>query len=224
MVVHVESNAQWFAFIPSSVTWLHFDANLDSLTSEGTASRIGSGELHIKCDDNPTNRDRTTGVVIVAGSRSPKEVVVTMEQIRDGSILPLETSVSLSELSVSYDMVNFLINVVSEEVVGDYGLVYSTNAHPTITEGQKIVAGNGGLTSAKAYKLEGLKDNTTYYVRAFVEKKSTQETLYSDELTVTTLAYSAMIGEVRSLYVGDTYADMRFSYVADEEIIDCGFV
>ena len=223
-VIHVESNAQWFAFIPSSISWLHFDSELDSLTSEGTASRIGSGDLHIKCDENSTSRDRTTGVVIVAGSRSPKEVVVTMEQIRDGSILPLETSVSLSELSVSYDMVNFLINVVSEEVVGDYGLVYSTNAHPTITEGQKIVAGNGGLTSAKAYKLEGLKDNTTYYVRAFVEKKSTQETLYSDELTVTTLAYSAMIGEVRSLYVGDTYADMRFSYVADEEIIDCGFV
>ena len=223
-VIHVESNAQWFAFIPSSISWLHFDAELDSLTSEGTASRIGNGDLHIKCDENSTSRDRTTGVVIVAGSRSPKEVVVTMEQIRDGSILPLETSVSLSELSVSYDMVNFLINVVSEEVVGDYGLVYSTNAHPTITEGQKIVAGNGGLTSAKAYKLEGLKDNTTYYVRAFVEKKSTQETLYSDELTVTTLAYSAMIGEVRSLYVGDTYADMRFSYVADEEIIDCGFV
>lgn len=223
-VIHVESNAQWFAFIPSSVSWLHFDPEFDSLTSDGTASRIGSGDLHIKCDENSTSRDRTTGVVIVAGSRSPKEVVVTMEQIRDGSILPLETSVSLSELSVSYDMVNFLINVVSEEVVGDYGLVYSTNAHPTITEGQKIVAGNGGLTSAKAYKLEGLKDNTTYYVRAFVEKKSTQETLYSDELTITTLAYSAMIGEVRSLYVGDTYADMRFSYVADEEIIDCGFV
>ena len=223
-VIHVESNAQWFAFIPSSVSWLHFDPEFDSLTSDGTASRIGSGDLHIKCDENSTSRDRTTGVVIVAGSRSPKEVVVTMEQIRDGSILPLETSVSLSELSVSYDMVNFLINVVSEEVVGDYGLVYSTNAHPTITEGQKIVAGNGGLTSAKAYKLEGLKDNTTYYVRAFVEKKSTHETLYSDELTITTLAYSAMIGEVRSLYVGDTYADMRFSYVADEEIIDCGFV
>lgn len=223
-VIHVESNAQWFAFIPSSISWLHFDSELDSLTSEGTASRIGSGDLHIKCDENSTSRDRTTGVVIVAGSRSPKEVVVTMEQIRDGSILPLETSVGLSELSVSYDMANFIINVVSEEVVGDYGLVYSTNAHPTITEGQKIVAGNGGLTSAKAYKLEGLKDNTTYYIRAFVEKKSTQETLYSDELTVTTLAYSAMIGEVRSLYVGDTYADMRFSYVADEEIIDCGFV
>jgi hypothetical protein len=75
-----------------------------------------------------------------------------------------------------------------------------------------------------SYKLEGLEPNTTYYVRAFVEKKSTQETLYSDELTITTLTYSAMIGEVRSLYVGDTYADMRFSYVADEKIIDCGFV
>ena len=223
-VIHVESNAQWFAFIPSSISWLHFDSELDSLTSEGTASRIGNGDLHIKCDENSTSRDRTTGVVIVAGSRSPKEVVVTMEQVRNGSILPLETSVSLSELSVSYDLANFLISVVSEEVVGDFGLVYSTNAHPTVSEGQKIVAGNGGLTSAKAYKLEGLKDNTTYYVRAFVEKKSTQETLYSDELTVTTLAYSAMIGEVRSLYVGDTYADMRFSYVADEEIIDCGFV
>lgn len=223
-VIHVESNAQWFAFIPSSVTWLHFDSNLDSLTAEGTASRIGSGELHIKCDDNPTNRDRTTGVVIVAGSRSPKQIVVTMEQIRNGSILPLETSVSLSSLSVSRDAANFLINVVSEEVVGDFGLVYSTSANPTVSGGTKVVVGNGGLSSAMAHKIEGLEPNTTYYVRAFVEKKSTSETLYSDEITITTLANSAMIGEVRSLYVGDTYADMRFSYVADEEIIDCGFV
>ena len=223
-VIHIESNAQWFAFIPSSVSWLHFDAELDSLTSDGTASRIGSGDLHIKCDENSTSRDRTTGIVIVAGSRSPKEVVVTMEQVRNGSALPLQTSVSLSELSVSHSVANFLINVASEEVVEDYGLVYSTNPNPTINEGRKVVAGNGGLSSAISYKLEGLEANTIYYVRAFVEKKSTQETLYSDELTITTLAYSAMIGEVRSLYVGDTYADMRFSYVADEKIIDCGFV
>ena len=224
MVVHVESNAQWFAFIPSSVTWLHFDANLDSLTSEGTASRIGSGELHIKCDDNPTNRDRTTGVVIVAGSRNPKQIVVTMEQIRNGSILPLQTSVSLSSLSVSRDAANFLLNVVSEEIVGDFGLVYSTRTNPTVTSATKVVVGSGGLSSAMSHKIEGLEPNTTYYVRAFVEKKSTGETLYSDEMTITTLANSAMIGQVTSLYVGDTYADMRFSYVADEEIIDCGFI
>ena len=223
-VIHVESNAQWFAFIPSSVTWLHFDASLDSLTAEGTASHIGNGELHIKCDENATNRDRTTGVVIVAGSRNPKQIVVTMEQIRNGSILPLETSVSLSDLSVSRDAANFLITVVSEEVVGNFGLVYSTSANPTVTSGTKVVAGSGGLSSAMAQKLEGLEPNTTYYVRAFVEKLSTGETLYSDEIAITTLANSAMIGEVRSLYVGDTYADMRFSYVADEEIIDCGFV
>ena len=223
-MIHVESNAQWYAFIPSSVSWLHFDAELDSLTSDGTASRIGSGDLHIKCDENSTSRDRTTGLVIMAGSRSPKQVVITMEQVRNGSVLPLQTSVNLSELSASYDAANFLINVISEEVVGDYGLVYSTNPHPSTTEGQKAVIGNGGLSSAMSYKLEGLEPNTTYYVRAFVEKKSTQETLYSDELTITTLTYSAMIGEVRSLYVGDTYADMRFSYVADEKIIDCGFV
>ena len=223
-VIHIDCNAQWFAFIPSSVTWLHFDANLDSLTAEGTASRIGSGELHIKCDENVTSRDRTTGVVIVAGSKNPKQIVVTVEQIRNGSILPLETSVSLSNLSVSRDAANFIITVVSEEVVGDFGLVYSTSANPTVTSGTKVVAGSGGLTSAMAHKLEGLEPNTTYYVRAFVEKKSTGETLYSDEMTITTLANSAMIGEVRSLYVGDTYADMRFSYVADEEIIDCGFV
>ena len=26
------------------------------------------------------------------------------------------------------------------------------------------------------------------------------------------------------MYVGNDYADMRFSYVADEEVIDCGFI
>lgn len=224
MVINVESNAQWFAFIPSSVTWLHFDSALDSLISGGTATRIGNGQLHIKCDENVTSRDRTTGVVIVAGSRNPKEIVVSMEQIRNGSILPLETSVSVSNLSVSRDQANFLINVVSEEVVGDFGLVYSTSANPTVGSGTKVVVGNGGLSSAMAHKIEGLEPNTTYHVRAFVEKLSTSETLYSDEIIITTLANSAMIGEVRSLYVGDTYADMRFSYVADEAIIDCGFV
>ncbi len=224
-VIHIESNAQWYAFIPSSVSWLKFNSRLDSLTSEGSASRIGSGDIHLVCEENNTTRERTTAVVIVAGTKSPKQVVVTVEQVRNGSALPLKTSVSLSELSVARESANFLLNIVSEEVVGDYGLIYSTtDSIPTANNGTRVVIGKGGTSSGLAYELTGLNANTTYYVRAFVQKNSSQDVLYSDVVTITTMANAITIGEVRSMYVGNNYADMRYSFVADEEIIDCGFI
>lgn len=223
--IHVESNAQWYAFIPSSVSWLHFNSRLDSLTSEGSASRIGSGDIHLVCDENNTTRERTTAVVIVAGTKSPKQVIVTVEQLKNGSSQPLQTSVSLNELSVSRESANFLLNIVSEEVVGDYGLVYSTrDSIPTINNGERVIVGRGGTSSGLAYELSGLNANTTYHVRAFVQKNGSQDVFYSDVVTITTMASSVTVGEVRSMYVGNDYADMRFSYVADEEVIDCGFI
>ncbi len=223
-IIHVESNAQWYAFIPSTVSWLSFNSRLDSLTSDGSASHIGSGDIHLVCDENTTTRERSTAVVIVAGTKSPKQVVVTVEQVRNGSALPLQTSVSLSELSVTRNSANFLVNIVSEEVVGDYGLLYSTSdSIPTSTNGNRVVIGKGGTSSGIVYELTGLKPETKYYVRAFVEKTNSN-TYYSDVIAVTTMDNAITIGELRSMYVGNTYADMRFSFVADEEATDYGFV
>ena len=137
----------------------------------------------------------------------------------------MKTSVSLSELSVARESANLLLNIVSEEVVGDYGLIYSTtDSIPTANNGTRVVIGKGGTSSGLAYELTGLNANTTYYVRAFVQKNSSQDVLYSDVVTITTMANAITIGEVRSMYVGNNYADMRYSFVADEEIIDCGFI
>jgi len=223
-MITIESNARWYAYIPSTVDWLRFEPR-DSLSTAHSATGVGNGEIRIMCRENNTTRDRLTAVVIVAGTKNPKQSVVIVEQAANGSAQPLQTSVSLSQLSVSRESANFLMNIVSEEVVGDYGLVYTDgNETPTLDNGRSVVIGRGGTSTGFAYELTGLSESTTYRVRAFVRKANSDAVVYSDVVTITTTASSITVGELTSMYVGNTSAEFRYSFVSDSEVIDYGLV
>lgn len=222
-VVSVSSNAEWNAFIPSSVTWLHFP---DSLSTDGHSLRgVGNGQFPILCDANNTSRSQMTAVVIIAGTKNPKQAVVVVEQDGNNSQMPLQTSVSLTNISLLRESATFLLNIVSESVVGDYGMVYSTsNQTPTTADGQVVNLGRGGLSQGVVGELTGLQQGTTYYVRAFVQNLVSGETIYSDVVTITTPVSVTTVGDLTSMYVANTSAEFRFSFVADEEVEDYGLV
>ena len=79
-MLRVESNAEWTAYIPSSVTWLHIEEVSDSTGMSHGATGVGNGELRLRYDENNSGRERLTAIVIVAGSRNPQQVVVLAEQ------------------------------------------------------------------------------------------------------------------------------------------------
>ena len=228
-MLRIESNAEWHAYIPSSVNWLHFEAAMDSTgTSHGSGnsiSGVGNGEIRLYCDENNTTRDRLTAVVVIAGTKNPQQAITLIEQAANGSAQPLQTSISLSELSVARQSANFLINIASEQVVGEFGLVYTESGNvPTVTNGKVVKVGNGGTSRGLAYELTGLQENTRYMVRAFVYKQNSSDVIYSEPIEITTKASMLSIGELKSLYVSNTSAELRFSFTSDTDVIDYGFV
>ena len=223
-MIRVESNAEWHAYIPSSATWLRFEGE-GRESDDQSLSGVGNGEFRIMCDENNTSRDRLTAVVIIAGTKNPKQAVVVVEQTGNNTQPALQTSVSLSSLSVLRESATFLLNIVSETVVGEYGMVYSASDQmPTTATGQVVYLGNGGLSQGVVGELNGLQQATTYFVRGFVQNITTGETLYSDVVAITTSESVTSVGELTSLYVSNTSAEFRFSFVADEEVSDYGLV
>lgn len=228
-ILRIESNAEWHAYIPSSVNWLHFEAAMDSTgTSHGSGnsiSGVGNGEIRLYCEENNTTRDRLTAVVVIAGTKNPQQAITLIEQAANGSAQPLQTSISLSELSVARQSANFLINIASEQVVGEFGLVYTESGNvPTVTNGKVVKVGNGGTSRGLTYELTGLQENTRYMVRAFVYKQNSSDVIYSEPIEITTKASMLSIGELKSLYVSNTSAELRFSFTSDTDVFDYGFV
>ncbi len=223
-VIRVVSNAEWRAYIPSTATWLHFVDSVGN-SNNHTITGVGNGEIRIRCDENNTSRDRISAVVIIAGTKSPQQATVVVEQVGNTSQQPLATSVSLTNLSLMRESATFLLNIVSESVVGEFGLVYSTSTeNPTIDNSRVVSLGRGGLSQGVIGELTGLEQGTTYYVRAFVQNLTNNETLYSDVVTITTPVSETSVSELTSIYVGDVYADFHFSFVSDEEVSEFGLV
>lgn len=222
--IRVVSNAEWRAYIPSAATWLHF-ADSTSNRNDHDITGVGNGEIRIRCDENDTSRDRMSAVVIIAGTKNPQQAAVVVEQVGNTSEQPLETSVSLTNLSLLRESATFLLNIVSETVVGEFGLVYSTSVEtPTTADSRVVKLGSGGLSQGAVGELTGLEQGTTYYVRAFLQKITNDEILYSDVITITTPVSETSVGELTSIYVADVSADFRFSFIADEAVSEYGLV
>ena len=71
-MIQVTSNAAWRAFVPSSAqAWLHVEP------TEG----VGNGEVRVTVSENTNPRlERISLVIIIAGSQSPKQGDVLVQQ------------------------------------------------------------------------------------------------------------------------------------------------
>ena len=223
--IRIESNAEWTAFVPSSAaSWLSIEGVRDSSGVNRQATGVGNGEITIRCAENNTTRELATAIVITAGSKSPKQEVVVIEQAGNSSAQPLQTAVELYSLTVMRNAAKFLLSIVSEEVVGEYGLVYSTGASaPTRGSSPEVVAGQGITSGGVTCDLTNLQESTTYYVRAFVVKPSSGETIYSGVVPITTPAGETRVGQVSVLSYGKTSAECYFGFASDNEVGEYGF-
>ncbi len=86
--------------------------------------------------------------------------------------------------------------VVSGEIVDageqltSYGFVLATFQNPTISD-QKVVTGTSAMTGAFSGNITGLAQNTSYFVRSYVE--TAKETVYGENITFKTLAGTSSI-------------------------------
>ena len=55
----VTCNAAWYAYVPSSVSWIHLEP----------AFGFGDGEIRVICDRNPSEEERQTTFIVTAGTK-----------------------------------------------------------------------------------------------------------------------------------------------------------
>lgn len=220
-VVYIESNAEWHAFIPSNVEWLHFNDSAHAHKISG----VGSRELFIRCDENRSSSDRLSAIVVIAGSKNPTQAVVLVEQTGTGSPEPMQLTVNLSSLNVLRESASLLLNILSDEQVGEFGVVYSTDTEwPELGNAEAMHVGRGGTSQGVPVELNGLQEGTTYFIRGFVQKAGSQEVVYSDPIHITTLTGTISMSDLTSMYVSNTSAEFHYSFVSDTEVIDYGLV
>lgn len=204
-MIYVESNAEWNAYIPSSVSWLHLESydnpdNPDHHHQSGysASTGVGNGEVRIYCEPNTSTSARLTAVVFICGTRNPKQCIVLVEQAGVGTPEPQTVVGDLTSLYVGNTNAEFRYSFVSDEEVIDYGLVYSrTNRMPTRQDGEVVTVGRGGYTKNVLATIEHLEPTTTYYVRAYVLSKTGQDNfVYSPNVvTIRTSSSTTEPGE-----------------------------
>ena len=79
----------------------------------------------------------------------------------------------------------------------EYGLVYATATEPTVENATKVVFGEGDSENTLA--IEGLTDDTAYYVRPYAINKNGVS--YGEEVVVLTLSNKAMVSTIATSFV-----------------------
>lgn len=185
-MLRVESNAEWNAYIPSSVSWVHIEGMQEQREGRANASGVGNGELRVYCEPNNSTNDRLTAIVLIAGTKDPKQVIVLVEQSGVGAPESTVTVGDLTSLYVADKSAEFRFSFTSDQEVIDYGLVYSReNREPTRWNAEVKTVGQGGFTRSVLGTLDNLEPNTTYYVRAYVLGKTGQDNFYYSPNVVT---------------------------------------
>lgn len=183
--VHVESNAQWKAYKPTSATWLHIN-QADTLAI--------NGDIVISADPNTTGRDRLSAVVLLAGTKNPQQAIILVEQRTQNAELHITVG-ELTSLYVGNENAEFRFSFVSDEQVVDYGLVYSTTERePTRDNAEVVTVGQGGTGGSVMGVLSNLQPTTTYYVRGYV-LGTTLGFHYTNVVTITTSSSAVIPGE-----------------------------
>jgi len=185
-MLRVESNAEWNAYIPSSVSWVHIEGMQEQREGRANASGVGNGEVRVYCEPNNSTNDRLTAIVLIAGTKDPKQVIVLVEQSGVGAPESTVTVGDLTSLYVADKSAEFRFSFSSDQEVIDYGLVYSReNREPTRWNAEVKTVGQGGFTRSVLGTLDNLEPNTTYYVRAYVLGKTGQDNFYYSPNVVT---------------------------------------
>ncbi|MBQ9205070.1 MAG: BACON domain-containing protein [Prevotella sp.] len=190
--IQVDCNAEWNAYLPSSVQWLRMESNgEDKELGVNHVRGIGPGTIRLMCEPNTSDNARLTAVVIISGSKDPKQEVVMVEQAGNGEVV--ENTITMSDLSSLY-VSNTSAQVQFSYVANDakepqeYGIVYSaTNPMPAVGGTDEMIAiGNGGKSRSVLATVEKLSANTLYYVRGYVRGATSGVWYTTNVLTVTT--------------------------------------
>ncbi len=145
-----------------------------------------------------------------------------------GPTLPKVETSSISNVTTTTARFNGKIVSIGERVTGieDYGYVWSTESGPTLETGEKVSNGPRTSTTSYYYDVTGLKDGTTYFVRAYATNE--KGTAYGNEIKFITIGITIPDLEMTDVDNINTTSAMFHgkikSYGNASRVLEWGFV
>lgn len=174
---------------------VRLDSDLDYLNAVGfgsTSIDIGNGmvldsyENVILCIDLSFNvsQSGTIGNLTTPATINGDAFIVKAKYIR-----PIGISVTSTDVGPNSILINAVVADEANSAVSERGVVWSTSPTPTIALSTKQNSGSG--LGSFSIQIDGLENNTTYYVRAYAT--NSEGTTYSNEIELETIDYSREI-------------------------------
>jgi len=125
----------------------------------------------VRCSGWTTSTQRRMSVVMVVAGTQTNYVFIN--QSVEGYAEDKLEVLTLYSMSVYSEYANFRFDFVygeqgSNEMAGQYGVVYSPTNHTPDMRDSVVVAGSGKTSGGVGVEVKGLMPRTTYYVRGFV--------------------------------------------------------
>ena len=81
LTLSVTCNAGWYAYAPSSVSWIHLEPTFG----------FGNGEIRVICDRNSTRKERQTTFIVTAGTKTVLQSdILVKQELNEKVIIPEE--------------------------------------------------------------------------------------------------------------------------------------
>ena len=126
---------------------------------------------------------------LVTGETLYSDVVVITTPV------PVTSVGELYSMYVSSNSAEFRYSFVADEEVADYGLVYSASNKMPTTNDNMVKVGEKGTSRSVLGVIEGLQENTMYYVRAYVHSANGSYVYSPNVVTITTSSSQHEPGE-----------------------------
>ena len=108
------------------------------------------------------------------------------------------------DVGYTYAVIQYVIKSNNNNRIMEHGVCYSTSENPTIADHKVAAEGDNVVSGTFTVFLENLKDNTTYYIRAYASHQS--GTAYSGQIQITTKELTTPVIETVISDVGCTTA------------------
>jgi len=213
----ITSNTAWQIVPPSGVNWLHFSR---------TSSSDGDGPVEITVDDAVSDAARTAAVAVTYGSGKSVQFEVSQEGMTN---IYLRVSAEADGLEFQSQGGEQSFGVESNAEWHAYIPSSATDwirfigGNDSTSRSHTVGIGNGEIRVACAQN-STVRDRLTAVIVVAGSKNPQQSVVLIQQRTGNAQSSVTTVGDLTSMYVSNTSAEFRFSFVADAEVGNYGLV
>lgn len=211
----ITSNTSWTIQVPAGISWLHLDK---------TSGTSGVTTIQISVDNSATDAQRSATLAVLYGNSSA-EFTVTQEGIT-GQIF-LHAPEQLSRFNYEGGSQEFMVesNAEWQAYIPSSCTWLHLEESRDSTGAVRIGSGVGNsMLRVRCDANNTTRDRLTAIIIIAGSKNPQQAVVLVEQAANGSQQSVLTVGDLTSMYVANTSAEFRFSFVSDEEVVDYGLV